>query len=61
MKQIFTNVTDMDDDETKRNQADLDLFGKLLSDFGELEEGGVSDVQLELFQMKLPYDCDLKR
>ena len=46
MKQIFTKATDMDDDETKRNQADLDLFGKLVSDFRELEEGGVSDVHL---------------
>ena len=34
MKQIFTKATDMDDDETKRNQADLDLFGKLVSDLG---------------------------
>ena len=43
----------MDDDETKRNQADLDLFGKLVSDFRELEEGGVSGVQFELLQMKI--------
>ena len=46
MKEIFTKVTDMGDDEAKRNQADLDLFGTLVSDLGNLEEGGVSDVHL---------------
>jgi len=29
VKEIFTKVTDMDDDEAKRNQADLDLFGEI--------------------------------
>ena len=26
VKQIFTKANDMENDETKRNQADLDLF-----------------------------------
>ena len=42
----------MENDETKRNQADLDLFVKLVIDLGNLEEGEFSDVQLELLQMK---------
>ena len=59
MKQIFTKATDMDDDETKRNQADLDLFGKLVSDFKELEEGGVSDVHLWAPLNENCLHCDL--
>ena len=40
MKQIFTKVNDMENDETKRYQADLDLFlGKLVNDLGEMEKG----------------------
>jgi len=27
-------VANMDNDETKRNEADLDLFGELVSDLG---------------------------
>ena len=40
MKQIFTKVNDIGNDETKRYQADLDLFlGKLVNDLGEREKG----------------------
>ena len=40
MKQIFTKVNDMENDETKRYQVDLDLFlGKLVNDLGEMEKG----------------------
>ena len=46
MKQIFTKATDMEYDETKRNQANFDLFRELVSDLGKYKEGGVSDVQL---------------
>ena len=52
MKQIFTKTNDMLNDETKRNQADLDLFGEISKWLGELEEGAVSDVHIELLQMK---------
>ena len=40
MKEIFTKATDMENDGTKRNQADLDLFGKLVSGFGEFRRKG---------------------
>ena len=52
VKQIFTKATDMENDEIKRNQAGLDLFGEISKWFGEEEEGEVSNVQLELLQMK---------
>jgi len=40
VKQIFTQANDMENDETKRYQADLDLFlGKLVNDLGEMEKG----------------------
>ena len=39
MKQIFTKAIDMEYDKTKR-QADLDLFGKLVSGFGEFRRKG---------------------
>ena len=36
----FMKVNDMENDETKRYQADLDLFlGKLVNDLGEMEKG----------------------
>ena len=42
----------MEDDETKRNQADLDLFGKLVSDLGNLKKGELVMSTFELLCMK---------
>ena len=42
----------MDDDETKRNQADLDLFGKLVSDLGNQKKGELVMSTFELLCMK---------
>ena len=40
MKQIFTKANDMENDETKRYQADLELFlGKLVNDLGKKKKG----------------------
>ena len=40
MKQIFTKVNDMENDETKRYHANLDLFlGKLVNDLGKRKKG----------------------
>ena len=40
MKKIFTKANDMENDETKRYQADLDLFlGKLVNDLGKRKKG----------------------
>ena len=43
----------MENDETKRYQADLDLFyGKLVSDLGKEEEGEVRLALLKVLQLK---------
>ena len=40
MKHIFTKANDMENDETKRYQADLDLFlGKLVNDLEKRKKG----------------------
>ena len=40
MKQIFPQANDMENDETKRHQADLDLFlGRLVNDLGKRKKG----------------------
>ena len=51
----------MVNDGTKRHQADLDLFGRLVNDLGKEEEGGVRHASLESFKWNLSDNCDLNR
>ena len=51
-KQIFTKENDMENDETKRYQADLDPFREVSEWFGKWEEGGVRHASLELLRME---------
>ena len=45
----------MKHDETKRYQADLDLFGEVSEWFGDKEEWGVIHASLELLQGKIAW------
>ena len=49
----------MENNETKRNQADLDLFRKLVSDLGNKKKGELAMPRLSSSKGKLPYTCDL--
>ena len=51
-KQIITKANDMENDETKRYQEDLDPFREVSEWFGKWEEGGVRHASLELLRME---------